>query len=215
MAGGSDEKWTRLGGVGRRHFALIDGEPLLHRTVRQLDARGVGDVVVIAPPDVRYQLPETRRVTPESSNWGHEALNAAAEWSPIGRTLQIYGDTVFTDAAMDTIVGFDARAWQLFGRHGAGGVSPYGELFAISFWPEHRADWLAALEQAFDLKARGVIRRAGSWEGYRILGGARGRDVAQHVLYPALFTDIDDGTDDFDTPAEYEALARNFEAVPA
>lgn len=206
MAGGSDEKWTSLGGSGRRHFQLIAGEPLLQRTIRQLEARGVGDIVIVAPPDVRYQLPETRQVAPSSAAWGHEALNAVAEWSPLGRTLQVYGDTVFTDAALDTIVGFDDRRWQLFGRHGAGGVSRWGELFAISFWPEQRATWQHALEGVFALKARGVIRRAGSWEAYRFLGGARGAAIGKHALYPELFTEINDGTDDFDTPEEYAAL---------
>lgn len=205
MAGGKDAKWGGHLGV-RRHFAPIAGEPLLQRTVRQLEACGVGDIVIVAPPLVEYQLPETRRVSPERADWGMEALNGAAEWSRVGRTIQVYGDTVFTDAAMDTIVGYADRRWQIFGRHDAGGVSPWGELFAISFWPEHRATWLAALEHVFALKAAGVIRRAGSWEAYRYLGGARDSDIAKHRRYPSLFTEIGDGTDDFDTPAEYEAI---------
>jgi len=203
MAGGDDAKWANHLGV-RRHFAPIGAETVIGRQLRQLRERGVSDIWVVAPQD--YGLPGTRWLLPDSAAWGHEALNGREAWSTTGRTIQVYGDVIFTDAGMDAMCGFDRRAWQAFGRHGAGGVSPWGELFAISFWPEHHAAWLAALQLAFRLKAKGVIRRAGSWEGYRILGGAKGPAVGRHRLYPGLFTEIHDATDDFDTPAEYEAL---------
>lgn len=208
MAGGEDAKWP---GPVRRHFMPIGGEPLIERTVRQLRERGVSDVWIVAPLIPEYRLPGTRPIEPEYREWGHEALNGRAAWSESGRTIQVYGDTVFSDAAMDTITGFDRRAWQAFGRHAAGGVSRWGELFAISFWPEHHEPWLAALRHGFDLKSRGIILRAGSWEGYRIMAGAEGGQVARHQLYPALFTDVgDDLTDDFDTVEEYEALVKRW-----
>lgn len=205
MAGGDDAKWAGHLGV-RRHFAPIAGETVIARQLRQLRERSIEDVVIVAPPHGGYELAGTRRADPETRAWGHEALNGQAAWHPGDRTIQLYGDTIFSEPAMDAIAGFDRRSWQAFGRHGPGGISPWGELFAISFWPEHQASWRVALQRAFELKRRGVIRRAGSWEGYRILGGARGPDVGRHRLYPELFTEINDRTDDFDTPAEYEAL---------
>lgn len=207
MAGGEDAKWAGHLGV-RRHFAPINGEPLVRRQLRQLRERGIVDVRVVAPDLPAFRDVGVPLVAPTTSAWGQEALNAQALWSVRGRTIQLYGDTVFTDAAMDTIVGFDAPRWQAFGRHGPGGISPWGELFAISFWPAQAAAWAGALRQAFALKARGTIRRAGSWEGYRVLGGAKGPAVGRHLQYPALFTEINDHTDDFDTPEEYEALVR-------
>jgi hypothetical protein len=218
MAGGADEKWTALGGGGRRHFQLVRGERVLDRIVRQLRARGVTDIGIICPPgDPDYDVPGTYRVAPAYEAWGHEGLNGQDQWAPDGRTLQVYGDTIFTDAAMDLVVGFDRRTFQMFGRFGNGVIKGGGgELFAFSLWPDDRARWVAAVQASFALRATGVIRRGGSWEGYRYMAGARGRAVGAHRRYPRWFTNIRDGmTDDFDTPAQLVKLRALFELAEA
>ena len=214
MAGGTDEKWTRLGGEGRRHFQLVCGERVIDRIIRQLRARGITDIGIICPPEIaEYDIPGTYRIAPRYAEWGHEALNGREHWSDTDRTLQVYGDTIFADRAMDVIVGYAPRRYMMFGRFGNGVIKGGGgELFAMSFWPEHRLAWLKALEMAFDLKRKGLVKRAGSWEGYRIMGGARGPGVARHKLYRNVFTQINDKlTDDFDNPSQYEKLIRLFE----
>ena len=206
MCGGADEKWTNLGGEGRRHFQLIDGERLIDRQIRQLRARGVTDIGIIAPPEINaYSIRGVFRVEPRFAEWGHECLNGQAYWPADDRLLQIFGDTIFTEAAMDLTV----RAYpgfKMIGRHNPGGVSPYGELFAVNVPPGGGPAWAGALRLGFRLKARGIIRRAGSWEGYRIMAGATGRTVRHHRLYRRFFVDVIDGTDDFDTPEQYAAM---------
>lgn len=209
MAGGADTKWTDRGGEGRRHFQAFGGETVLGRLIRQLRERGVTDIGIICPPELpEYDLEGTYRIAPTYSEWGHESLNGRDHWSDTERTIQVFGDMVFADAAMDLLVGFDRRVWQMFGRFGNGVIKGGGgELFAVSFWPEHREAWEAALRLGFDLYRRGIIKRGGSWEGYRIMAGARGRRVGLHRYYPDHFTNIRDGlTDDFDTPAQFEKL---------
>lgn len=213
MAGGTDEKWTNLGGAGRRHFQLVCGERVIDRIVRQLRANGITDIGIICPPDIaEYDIPGTWRIAPTYAEWGHEALNGREHWSDIERTLQVYGDTIFGDPAMGRICGYSRRMFQMFGRFGNGIIKGGGgELFAMSFWPEHRKAWSDALAMAFDLKERGIIKRAGSWEGYRIMGGARGALVGRHRLYPLVFTNLNDRqTDDFDTPQQYARLVTLF-----
>ena len=212
MAGGADEKWTALGGIGRRHFQLVCGERVIDRIIRQLRSRGVTDIGIICPDMAEYEIPGTYRIAPSYAAWGHEALNGREHWSDTDRTLMVYGDTIFSDRAMDVIVAYDVRRFQMFGRFGNGVIKGGGgELFALSFWPEHRDAWARALGMAFDLKERGIIRRAGSWEAYRIMGGARGRRVGLHRLYRPVFTNIDDRqTDDFDNPRQFEKLVRLF-----
>lgn len=219
MAGGDDEKWTKLGGQGRRHFQVIAGERVIDRLVRQLRERHVTDIGIIAPPDLReYELPGTFSVRPTHTEWAHEGLNGQHYWHEQGRTLQVYGDTVFTDRAMDIIAGYDRQQFQMFGRFDKGfRPEPYrikgggGELFAFSFWPEQREAWAAAVRHSFELHRAGLIKRGGSWEGYRIMGGAEGARVGLHRLYPKVFTNIRDQTDDFDTPAQFEKLRALFE----
>lgn len=215
MAGGADEKWTSLGGEGRRHFQLVCGERVIDRIVRQLKARGVTDIGIICPSIDGYDLPGTYRIAPRYTEWGHEALNGQAYWHESHRTVMVYGDTVFTDAAMDIIVGFRRRVFQAFGSFGRGAIKGGGgELYALSFWPEQREDFHDALEAVFALKAKGIIRRAGSWEAYRYMAGARGAHVGLHRFYAHAFTRIHDRrTDDFDNPAQFAKLKALFEAV--
>jgi len=215
MAGGADEKWTKLGGEGRRHFALICGERVIDRVIRQLRERGITDIGIISPlADPRYDIEGTFRVPPTHTEWGHEGLNGRHHWHEQRRTLMVYGDTVFAERAMDVVAGYQARRFMMFGRFGNGVIKGGGgELFAFSFWPEQRDQWAKAVAESFRLRDAGQIKRGGSWEGYRIMGGARGRGVGRHRLYPRVFTNLNDGlTDDFDTPAQLVKLRALFEA---
>jgi hypothetical protein len=46
------------------------------------------------------------------------------------------------------------------------------------------------------------------------MGGARGRVVGRHRLYPKVFTNINDGlTDDFDTPEQFARLKALYESI--
>lgn len=215
MAGGADTKWTDRGGEGRRHFQLIAGERVIDRLVRQLRERGVTDIWIVCPDLPGYAIKGTDRIAPTYSEWGLEALNGIAAWHDRDRTLQVYGDMVFADSAMDRIVNFRHRKFQMFGRFGNGVIKGGGgELFAMSFWPEQRDEWAEAVRETLRLKEKGVIKRAGSWEGYRYMAGARGRRVGLHRYYPAHFTNIRDGlTDDFDTPEQYAKLRALHEAL--
>jgi hypothetical protein len=216
MAGGADEKWTKLGGEGRRHFQLICGERVIDRIIRQLRERGVTDIGIICPPTIAgYDIDGTFRVNPTYSEWGHEGLNGRHYWHEQARTLMVYGDTVFADKAMDIIVSYAPQRFMMFGRFGNGVIKGGGgELFAFSFWPEQRAAWEAAVRESFRLHAAGLIKRGGSWEGYRIMAGKRGHQVRAHRLYPHVFTNIHDRvTDDFDTPEQYVKLKALFEGL--
>jgi hypothetical protein len=221
MAGGADEKWTNLGGEGRRHFQVVCGERVIDRIVRQLRERGVDDIGIICPEVPGYDIEGTYRIEPTYDAWGHEGLNGRAYWSESDRTLMVYGDTIFSDRAMDVIVGFKRPTFQMFGRifaklvYGKGAVKGGGgELFAFSFWPDQADEWAAAVEMSFELRDAGIIKRGGSWEGYRIMGGARGPLVGKHLLYPRCFTRIHDGmTDDFDKPEQFVMLRALFEGL--
>jgi hypothetical protein len=214
MAGGADEKWTNLGGEGRRHFQVVRGERVIDRIIRQLRERGVEDIGIVCPDMPGYAIEGTYRIEPTYSEWGHEGLNGRAYWSKDDRTLMVYGDTIFSDRVMDRITGFAERRFMMFGRYGNGVIKGGGgELFAFSFWPDQADEWAAAVEESFVLRDAGVIKRGGSWEGYRIMGGARGAMVGRHLLYGRCFMNLNDRlTDDFDKPDQFVRLRALFEA---
>jgi len=217
LAAGDCAKWENHLGT-RPHFALIDGEPILLRTVAQLKARGVTDIWIVGPPDdERYLIEGTQLFvpTPDPANYiADQVLHNRSLWCDTERTITLWGDTYFTDATMDAIAGYTVRDWRLFARFGPSQLTgcPWGEVFAVSFWPEHAEGWERAVRHSVDLQRKGVTRRSGAWEGYRIAGGAADAQVGKHRDY-GLATWIDDWTEDFDFPRDYDEFIRRRAAM--
>lgn len=194
-----------------RHFALIDGTPLLVRTVGQF----AGHEVIVSGPDMRYHLPGAALYVPapEPDNLDADILlSTRALWAGNDRTLLLLGDTYFTDDAVAAIVAAP-RDWCYIGREGGGRYSgtDYGELFGLSFWPEHHEALLAAMYEVRRRQADEGLWRGGMWEHYRLLVGL---DLLDHRLAGHFLT-IDDETDDFDFAPQVAAwaAAANHEVV--
>jgi len=198
IAAGPGERWGEHTGVPK-HLVEIEGERLLDRTCRQF--RPHGDVFV-AGHDERYQTPWSilfkagKYLTPE---WGgaDKFLSSASLWNQNGRTVVLYGDVWFSKEAVDTIVDFREKEWQLFGRFGPSEVTgtPWGECFAQSFHTEHIEEHYAKLREMAKMEGK-----TGGWVHYRMM---QGMEPLAHRRGPR-FTEIDDWTDDFDFPEDYD-----------
>jgi hypothetical protein len=197
---GGPGKWGNYLGVPR-HLAPMDGEPLLHRTVRQLLAYPV-DIHVTAPEPERYLIPGTSLhvVTRPAPN---EYVSSRHLWCRDGRTVLLLGDVYFTDDAIATILGYDGPLWRLFGRAGPSAVtgSPWGEVFGSSWLPRHHAMLDEHLQQVALAFAYGHSRRFTAWE---VLRSVQRTPLNQHMVNPTWFGEIDDATDDLDTPADFD-----------
>lgn len=203
-ASGPQTKWGGHLGVPS-HLAPVDGRPLLARTVAQA-LTYTRDVRVTVPPgDTRYvDAASGARAHERSTEHPSEYAATRDLWHPGERTVLLLGDVYFTDDALDTITRFDDRQdYQVFGRRGASKITgtPYGEIFAVSWWPQqHRYmdRYLATVHQA---RASGRVARPPGWMLLRAWQGSR---LDQHRVMPRYFTEIHDATDDFDFPADYD-----------
>lgn len=197
---GPGTRWGNHRGVPR-HLAAVDGEPLLHRTVRQALTYS-SDVHVISGDDRRYDLPgsEWHVVAERTPN---EFVTSRPWWSQDGRTVLLLGDTYLTDSAVATIAGYEPVRWQVFGRQNASAVTgtPWGEVFGYSWWPQHQQMLLEHLDKAILARSVGIAQRCTGWE---VLRSIQRTPLNEHVVQPFWFTEIDDETDDFDFPHDYE-----------
>jgi hypothetical protein len=197
---GSGAKWGNYLDVPR-HLAPVDGEPLLHRTTRQ--ALTVShDVHIASLDDDRYLLPGTTRHVIRGQHV-NEYASTRHLWSTYGRTLLLYGDVYYTDAAMTTIGGFDGPLWRMFGRAGPSSItgSRWGEIFAGSWLPRHHGMLDDHMHKVALAYAAGYSRRFTAWE---LLRSIQRTPLNEHMVNPTWFTDVDDETDDFDTPGDYD-----------
>lgn len=193
-----------------KHLIEIEGERLLDRTVRLLRERGVQDIhVVVKQISPAYQAEGAEqyvaKLNPENKD-ADKFLSSSELWNPTGRTIVFYGDCYYTEDAMDTILDYSGKDWHLFCRRDASDITgtPWGECFAYVFYSRHFDLFRTKLEYVRDLFKAGTITRCGGWELYRALTGREGRRVLRPHTMTTNWTNIDDWTDDFDYPKDYE-----------
>lgn len=205
---GSQVKWNNYLGMPS-HFAPVrisedseEREPLLHRTLRQV-ARytTAGEVALTAPAgDGRYWLGGATVYTGEGKS---EFDSTRKLWSRTERTVLLLGDVYFSDLAMRKILTPTmGREYRAFGRHGASNIThtPYGELFAHSWWPEQIHEIEGHLEHVEQVRAQGILRP----HGWMLLRSFQGDPLNRHIVKARYFTQINDWTDDIDYPEDFE-----------
>lgn len=212
IAAGRGSRWGDYLGVPK-HFAPVDGEPVIARTVRLFG--DLGDTWIVGS-DERYALPGTHLFVPRHRADHYEAdrfTNNRELWSTEGRTLLLLGDVWFSDAAA-AIIREEPDSWLWYCRFGASRYTgcERGEGFAFSFGPEHHALADAGLRRIVTERRAGTLYRAQGWELYRAMAGAT---VLFHKRDYGHAVRIDDWTQDFDYPEDYRRwLALRGHPVP-
>lgn len=211
IAAGDGTRWGKYLGIDK-HFIEIDGEKLIHRTVRQLRDNGIEDIWVVGK-DKRYEIPGAKFFLPELNEHNDgvdKFLNSKELWID-GRTIVLYGDVYFSEYAMGKIVNHNHRDWQLFARAFGSRITgcKWGECFAQSFYTEHIPEHKRNLEKAVKLWHQGKIRRPSGWQHYRFMIGLPPNRVDEPFVGDR-FVNIDDFTDDFDSPDDYDRWMQNY-----
>lgn len=224
-AAGAMRRWTvngELYGGVPKHLIPIKGEPLIHRNVRMFSPHA--DVVVVGPPDPRYQIEGSTLFVPTHHvPWvdapkRHDAdkfLSSRELWNEDGRTVIVHGDTYLTRKAARLIVSYEGE-WCLFARYKRH-APPFHKLetMALSFNPSEHAAFDAALERIVSLQEDGDIPRSGTWDLYRALRGAdvdelrKIKRLHSHTIDPAHSVELPPPNTDIDKPPEYEGLVRH------
>ena len=203
LCAGGGVRWGKHLGV-RKHLVKVNGEILLDRTLRLVRQHTSANIVIVAF-DSDYEREDTERFAPRHGPENYcdtdKFLSSCERWGEVGQTVLLYGDVFFTEPAMATIMSH-RDSYRFFGRregsHFTGCV--WRELFALSFAAGERA---LLRENMLHVRSRlvaGELKRGGGWELYEHMHGVTG----DH------FTTIDDFTDDFDYPADYERWLRRY-----
>ena len=207
LCAGSGERWGEYQG-NPKHLIKIEGERLIDRTVRLIKENSPSTDIVIVANDDRYKIEGTTLHKPVlnpdnvgADNW----LSSMPLWNKEGRTYFIFGDIWFSEDAMKRI--FDPETkdmWFVYGRENRSRFTgkEWEEWFCMSFLPKDHDHVQKTLERVRDDFNDGRIGRAGGWEFYRAL---KIDDPVNH------FVIIDDFTEDFDFPVDYDRWIKNRE----
>ncbi len=210
MAAGSAKRWGNYLNVPKQ-LIEVDGEPILHRTIRLLKENDIDDIYVTVPEKGYYGKLDAKEIVGSSDAEINKFLNAKEH---IG-AIFLWGDTYFSDNAIRTITN-NEEDLMFFGNANGNKYTgkPYGEIYAVK---TNELFFQRAIEME---KHRNQMTRCASWElyGYILTGsiprglysphksgemdnGFRVRDPKKTSRY---FTEIYDFTDDFDYPKDYD-----------
>lgn len=199
-----------------KHLIELEGEKLLHRTIRLLKDRGIDEIyTVVKDITGTYYHPDSvqwvAKIDYENNADADKFLSSKDLWNDKGRTIVLYGDVYFTNEAIDTILSFSDKEWTLFAREGASSITgtPWGECFALSFYPKDHKRMEEMLHYIATLWKTGVIKRCGGWELYRAMTGRRDKKVRHPHTITTNFVEINDFTEDFDRPEDLDMWLKN------
>jgi hypothetical protein len=210
VSAGEGKRWGNYLGVDKSHVMVENGEPIINRTARQVKHHG-SNLYIISN---LLKVAEIKTKKPQNNpNWNeaNKMFSSMPYWNQDGRTIILFGDTYFTDEAMNKIMGHDQPGFYIFGRPFGSQFTgkPYGEIYAMSFYPENKDQLLFALERASRLEQRGVIEKANVWAVYRAMLKLPDDLMNEHIV-GSKFVNIDDWTEDFDYPHDYENFMTNW-----
>lgn len=204
LAGGEATRWGDFLGTPK-HLAPLCGERLLDRTVRLLQERGQTDIRIIVSDmsDERYKVSGARRVLRKDGfdRFDVDKFRSSMHLWDEGGVTVLPGDIFYTEEALDTILG-DEDDYRFFCRFGESTVTkkPYGEPFATRIMPASYERMFQVMDDLAGMHEVGEIERSGMWEIYRMFMGG---DIHEHTDLGGA-TIIDDWTDDFDFPVDWE-----------
>ena len=188
MGAGSGSRWDNYLGIPKQ-LAPVDGEPILHRTFRLLDERGVRYALTVPENGYFGKVPCTEIVGSQEAEID-KFLNGEKYIGKDG--LFIYGDVYWTEEGIDTILANEEKP-VFFGRSQPStvlGRIASREIFAV------RLGELDSAREYRKLFTDGNILECGAWGFWR------------HLKKPR-FVEINDFTQDFDHPENYRSfLAR-------
>lgn len=218
LCGGDSSRWRSYLGVKQKQLAPIMGEVLLLRTIRQIRTYTQGEIkILIKHGDTAdYQVVRDEKnivlCQLEKDLNDHETpatkyLMSSDYWNRAGGTVLLLGDVWFSDESMKKIFEPSTNLWVAFGRYGRSSFTgyPYGNFFGIRLL-DHEVNRkslkiLDGLYRARICKAHGA-----GWAWTQL-----NRDEDPNLRSPGLnFIDIDDFTDDFDHPSDYDRWTSHY-----
>jgi hypothetical protein len=215
VSAGEGKRWGNYLDVEKSHVTIENREPIIKRTMRQVKFHKSTLHVVSNLPTV---MGVTTKKPHNNPNWSeaNKMFSSMPYWSQHSRTTILFGDTYFTDEAMAKIMKHDKSGFYVFGRPFGSNITgkSYGEIYAISFSSEDKEQLLFALQRVSKLEERGVIEKANVWAVYRAMLKLPDDLMNEHIV-GSRFVNIDDWTEDFDYPHDYDNFMHNWKKFHA
>lgn len=205
IAAGHQKRWNNYRGT-TKHLIELNGEILLHRTVRQFNENNV----TVVGMDGRYKVNETALYIPVLNDENRNAdkfLSSVRLWSEAERNVLLLGDVWFSDEAA-SIIQSDDRPVRFYGRHSISNTTrkQWGEIFAIAFDGYMVKTLFNHLDNLKSDIIEGKVEDLAGWGMWYQFGGKKDKSC----LDDPKWCEIDDFTDDFDFPQDLDTWEKQW-----
>lgn len=193
-AAGKGTRWKNFRGTPK-HLAIVDQEILIHRTIKQFSQHSDDIIVIAKSPDnipVRVEHPLEDKTNDIAKLWSSNHL-----WSSTDRNIIIFGDTWFSEKAVDAITS-NTDPIQFFMRTGPSKYTgkAYKEIFAVAFDGEKTEFVRNVIKEIIKENKDGP----GAYLLFIKINKLNNVPRRHHFKNKNSFVEIDDFTDDFDHP---------------
>ena len=172
MCGGQYEKWKML-----RQLLLVNGEPIVARTIRLLKECGVAseDIAISGEDDAFREFGVTFLLN-LSNYYSREYNDSDGDWCdafyPTDKpACYLFGDVIFSPKAIWTIVSWDETDIMLFGsKPPFAAVYPKKYIEPFAFKVNNTAHFRSAIRRVKELDRQGAFkRRPIAWELWSVI----------------------------------------------
>ena len=186
-----------------KHLQLVNGEPIVARTIRLLRENGVEDIA-ISSNDYRFEAFGVP-VLHHENNYGHGGRWIDGFYPSNEPTCYVYGDVIFSKAAIKKIVETDTDSIEFFAS-----APPFSEDY-FKRWAEPFAFKVANTSKFYHCIVKAKIlfdnkklKRLISWELWQVI-----KDTPLNEIDYTNYTVINDYTCDCDTEEDYNRLVES------
>ncbi len=191
MADGQGTRWNNYNNIPK-HLIVINGETLLQHTVRLILERKPDAEVIITSHDERYEIPGARRHEPQDN---HYEIDRFTYELVEDNTCFLYGDTYYTEEAMDIILGRSTDQILFFGNRKS--------IVAVK-----AADG-ALLQKHIDTVKRMYLNgEISTCKGWQVYQSFEGLEIDGERIIGEDYVLLDMETTDFNSPDDYEGYKR-------
>lgn len=200
LANGKATRWENYMGVDKQ-LIVIDGEPLLNRTVRLLKENGFNDIVIVGS----YQIDGATNYIPdfESVIGKYDIVRKVV--ADVDSFALLYGDCYYTEAIIkDLSTRTSDKKWLHWAAGNGNKITgkTWGEGYIHTIYDKDW--WFKQCDEYHDLIKSGKHTHTNDWQFLRFI--FKTEDLTTHK--PELLEDNtvywEDETDDFDTPLDYD-----------
>lgn len=194
MADGQGTRWNNYMGVPK-HLALVDGEPVLGRTVRLLreaaaEAGAEEPEIIITSHDPRYEFEGAVRHEPANNIYEIDRFTSELICDDM---CFLYGDTVYDKDVLADIAASHVDDILFYGNSKSVVAVRIGdaELFRRHF------------DRVRNLFIEGEIEKCKGWQIYQ---SVTGQDLKEKPVIGDKFVAVAGSTTDINTPEEYRNI---------